>query len=65
LKTPDTILPLDFVLGPGDISHDIVMRISSVKPVPWLVVNHLHLLSDGRDDADMSVKVNEIIKWLI
>jgi len=45
------------------------MRISSVKPVPWLVVNHLHLLSDGRYDAHMSVKltfssvkVNEIIK---
>jgi len=49
-----------------------VIRISSVRPVPWLVVNHLHLLLDGRYDADMSVKltlesvkVNELIKWLI
>jgi len=53
-------------LGLGDILHDIVMCVL----FPWLVVNHLHLLSDGRYDADMSVKltfksvkVNEIIKW--
>jgi len=46
-----------YAVGLGDISHDIVMRISSVKPVPSLVVNHLHLLSDGRYDADMSVKL--------
>ncbi len=34
-------------LGLGDISHAILMRISSVKPVLWLVVNLHHLFSDG------------------
>ncbi len=34
-------------LGLGDISHAICMRISSVKPVPWLAVNLHHLFSNG------------------
>ncbi len=34
-------------LGLGDISHAICMRISSVKPVPWLTVNLHHLFSNG------------------
>ncbi len=34
-------------VGLGDISHAIVMRISSVKPVPWLAVNLHHLFSNG------------------
>ncbi len=28
-------------IGLGDISHAICMRISSVKPVPWLAVNSI------------------------
>ncbi len=36
-----------YILGLGDISHAILMCISSVKPVPWLAVNLHHLLSDG------------------
>ncbi len=32
---------LTAVVGLGDISHAICMRISSVKPVSWLAVNHL------------------------
>ncbi len=35
------------VLGLGDISHAICMRISSVKPVPWLAVNLHHPFSNG------------------
>ncbi len=35
------------VLGLGDILHAICMRISSVKPVPWLAVNLHHLFSNG------------------
>ncbi len=34
-------------VGLGDISHAICMRISSVKPVPWLAVNLHHLFSNG------------------
>ncbi len=34
-------------LGLGDISHVICMRISSVKPAPWLAVNLHHLFSNG------------------
>ncbi len=34
-------------LGLGDILHAIVMRISSVKPVPWLALNLHHLFSNG------------------
>ncbi len=34
-------------LGQHDILHVIVIRISSEKPVLWLVVNLHHLLSDG------------------
>ncbi len=34
-------------LGLGDISHAICMRISSVKPVPWLAVNLHQLFSNG------------------
>ncbi len=34
-------------VGLGDISHVIIMCISSVKPVPWLVVNLHHLLLNG------------------
>ncbi len=33
-------------VGLGDISHAICMRISSVKPVPWLAVNLHHLFSN-------------------
>ncbi len=36
-----------FGLGLGDISHAICMRISSVKPIPWLEVNLHHLFSNG------------------
>ncbi len=36
-----------FNVGLGDILHEIVMRISSVKPVPWLAVNLHHLFSNG------------------
>ncbi len=36
-----------FPLGLGDILHAICMRISSVKPVPWLAVNLHHLFSNG------------------
>ncbi len=35
-----------FILGLGHISNDMIMRISSVKPVPWLVVNLHHLFSN-------------------
>ncbi len=35
------------VLGLGDISHALCMRISSVKPVPWLAVNLHHLFSNS------------------
>ncbi len=35
------------VVGLGDISHAICMRISSVKPVLWLAVNLHHLFSNG------------------
>ncbi len=34
-------------LGLHDILHAKVMRISSVKPVPWLAVNLHHLFSNG------------------
>ncbi len=34
-------------LGMGDILHAICMRISSVKPVPWLALNLHHLFSNG------------------
>ncbi len=34
-------------LGMGDILHAIWMRISSVKPVPWLALNLHHLFSNG------------------
>ncbi len=34
-------------VGLGDILHAICMRISSVKPVPWLAVNLHHLFSNG------------------
>ncbi len=34
-------------IGLGDISHTILMHISSVKPVLWLAVNLHHLFSDG------------------
>ncbi len=34
-------------LGLGDISHAIITRILSVKPVSWLAVNLHHLLSNG------------------
>ncbi len=36
-----------YKLGLGDISHVICMRISSVKPVPWLAANLHHLFSNG------------------
>ncbi len=36
-----------YMLGLGDIAHAILMRISSVKPVPWLAVNLHHLFSNG------------------
>ncbi len=35
------------MVGLHDISHAIVMRISSVKPVTWLVINLHHMHSDG------------------
>ncbi len=43
------VLQLSFCLfvGMGDILHAICMRISSVKPVPWLALNLHHLFSDG------------------
>ncbi len=34
-------------VGLGDISDTMIMRILSVKPVPWLAVNLHHLLSNG------------------
>ncbi len=34
-------------IGLHDKSHEIVMRISLVKPILWLVVNLHHMLSDG------------------
>ncbi len=34
-------------VGLHDISHAIVMRISSVKPALWLEINLHHLFSDG------------------
>ncbi len=34
-------------IGMGDILHAICMRISSVKPVPWLALNLHHLFSNG------------------
>ncbi len=34
------------VLGLHTKSHAIIMRISSVKPVLWFVVNLYHLLAD-------------------
>ncbi len=36
-----------FLLGLHDILHAICMRITSVKPVPWLAVNLHHLFSNG------------------
>ncbi len=36
-----------FKVGMGDILHAICMRISSVKPVPWLALNLHHLFSNG------------------
>ncbi len=36
-----------FGIGLGDISHEICMRISSVKPAPWLAVKLHHLFSNG------------------
>ncbi len=33
-------------LGLGHISNDMIMRISSVKPVPWLALNLHHLFSN-------------------
>ncbi len=36
-----------FIVGLDDISHAICMRISSLKPVPWLAVNLHHLFSNG------------------
>ncbi len=35
------------IIGLGDISNAIVMRISSVKPVPWLALNLHYLFSNG------------------
>ncbi len=37
----------NYSLGMGDILHAICMRISSVKPVPWLALNLHHLFSNG------------------
>jgi len=38
------------------------MIVCASTSVPWLVVNHLHLLSDGWYDAVMSVKLT--LKWV-
>ncbi len=38
---------MQFTVGLCDISHAMIMRISSVKPVLWLVVNLHQVLSDG------------------
>ncbi len=37
----------NYDVGLGHISNDMIMRISSVKPVPWLAVNFHHLFSNG------------------
>ncbi len=42
-----TFCSIAAVLGLGDISHAICMRISSVKQVPWLAANLHHLFSSG------------------
>ncbi len=43
-------------VGLHDILHAIVMRISSVKPVLWLVLNLHHLLSNPVDGAAVNTQ---------
>ncbi len=49
-----------------DKSHVIVMRISSVKPLLWLVVNLPHVLSDGaafNTQSRSSLTSYSILRW--